>query len=1199
VDEFDELPDRAEKKARKRRGVPERLEARALVARTTWLFRPLVTGPKGIHAVSPTSPSERLLVDADLIGRTNWALLRAEEKKSRIDVLVKSEGGYAAWRARIEARLQVVTAAMKALEREPHDPEALAIEEACRWLGEDRARPSRAVSNARLAAHVTSERAPGRSASAVLLGQRRASCPIPPELESFAACGRALRTWALDDLFEVARAIGIRPLVALARKYPAIDARAAGAASVDLARNRPDASLAGFLEGLAEIVGAIRDEEPEFARRRGRIVHLVHRAFDALPDAASAPDQADPFSSQILTELKHEAPFLAHAHKPGDPFAMIDAACQWFLGFPLPDRIIRDVFQPHPWRRPNTVEEIRTKVTDAIAHIERSVPRIEDTIDRFVRIAAEVAKTGDPAETSQKLADWIRTCVEVCSSGSTRREPLELAAKSIEAVLGNAHPSQWSKDQFIRLLGEFGDRLLARALAQTVARDIANATTADALTDALTGKKAAAPIHLLGYLGHLSRAQLEMMITCDLLSAYPIMIQDQPRRAGLLVDLIARNRSRIDLLADAPYTLSRLFKADDDGLVALIIEWFDGAVEIERIAWRSAAKFIDAILPYRHEDDAKAEPRYEPFLAKQFSLVRWLAKTAFGDTPAERATFRDDQWFTAELKVLEIAWLWARAGHADVDACARHVLGFLRRTDHSSITDPELRLVVAFAAGDPRRIPPLLDRKPLPVEQAAAAQKGWDVLEHHPALRAFLTRAAAKKEHVPTIHRLLAALALTVRLPGRDRLMKKLRALKDAAREAPDTPSAIDALRAMRKLGGHDDLPQAVREILGRPERLEKELEGLRRQPRDEKRAARIQKLEAELADRPGLDAWIHRDLSKALERHLDAAGLEAFEALIQEAVGGHWRAVVAGVVPEAADHPDWMNALHLMLTIRSNRRLLKQLLRAEARGTPNSFRAHPSNVRFLEAMEEKGIDTTAWCRSRTLALEVRGERIEAYTEDQPLRIFQMGNIFGTCLSAGAVNAFSCVANAVEINKRVLYVRDAKDRILARKLIVLFPNGQLAGYRSYGAGLDWDHPDVDRPWLKIILDLLCLEIAVESNARLVGEEEPQGTAELFAKWYDDGTEPFDPWIVRGGASPPSRLFVLEQLKSRLETDLGGQRDAAEWLRALLWLREDAVALVEDGAVQARIGPHGVDFLRRHGDSAALSRLLTQPVVHRA
>ena len=52
--------------------------------------------------------------------------------------------------------------------------------------------------------------------------------------------------------------------------------------------------------------------------------------------------------------------------------------------------------------------------------------------------------------------------------------------------------------------------------------------------------------------------------------------------------------------------------------------------------------------------------------------------------------------------------------------------------------------------------------------------------------------------------------------------------------------------------------------------------------------------------------------------------------------------------------------------------------------------------------------------------------------ERDPLSILQLGNYFDTCLSFGAFNAFSTVANACELNKRVVYAVDDRGFVLVR-----------------------------------------------------------------------------------------------------------------------------------------------------------------------
>jgi hypothetical protein len=140
--------------------------------------------------------------------------------------------------------------------------------------------------------------------------------------------------------------------------------------------------------------------------------------------------------------------------------------------------------------------------------------------------------------------------------------------------------------------------------------------------------------------------------------------------------------------------------------------------------------------------------------------------------------------------------------------------------------------------------------------------------------------------------------------------------------------------------------------------------------------------------------------------------------------------------------------------------------------------------------------------------------------ETDPLHVLQMGNYFGTCLSEGDFNAFATIANAVELNKRVVYVYDARRAVVGRKLVVMTRRGQLLGFRTYGAlpGRDAAGADGNGARLKVFLDEFCRGLARRCGATLHPYPDcPQPQIEedfkslaLFAKWYNDGPEAFGP-----------------------------------------------------------------------------------------
>ena len=160
------------------------------------------------------------------------------------------------------------------------------------------------------------------------------------------------------------------------------------------------------------------------------------------------------------------------------------------------------------------------------------------------------------------------------------------------------------------------------------------------------------------------------------------------------------------------------------------------------------------------------------------------------------------------------------------------------------------------------------------------------------------------------------------------------------------------------------------------------------------------------------------------------------------------------------------------------------------------------------------------------------------------------------------------MTNAVEANKKVLYLRDSRGRIIGRKLIVLSRKGALVGYRSYGSGA-WRVCGLERPWVKIVFDLFCREIVDIIGARYPTDEEEdryqiyEGDEDLilFGEWYNDGSEPVDLWVrnLEGDGFAPDDACVdnlCRYLARQIEQGRGEDRPA-EILRAVLWLGDAA------------------------------------------
>ncbi|MBC8076010.1 MAG: hypothetical protein H7Y32_08045, partial [Chloroflexales bacterium] len=222
--------------------------------------------------------------------------------------------------------------------------------------------------------------------------------------------------------------------------------------------------------------------------------------------------------------------------------------------------------------------------------------------------------------------------------------------------------------------------------------------------------------------------------------------------------------------------------------------------------------------------------------------------------------------------------------------------------------------------------------------------------------------------------------------------------------------------------------------------------------------------------------------------------------------------ALLAGPLPaDLVLNDDLLNATLLANDITSNRKLLLRLLRAHLAGDAGWRERHPSNAAFLQLLVQRGVDQRLWLAEQPRAFRlpaVAGGRVRLHAEQNPLRILQMGNYSDTCLSFGGVNAFSAVANACELNKRVIYAADGAGRIVGRQLVALNADGALVGFHVY-TNLP-DHASASA--LRAVFRRYAALFALRCGLPLADDG---STPVLFAeRWYDDGIVP---WDEEGGA----------------------------------------------------------------------------------
>jgi len=330
-------------------------------------------------------------------------------------------------------------------------------------------------------------------------------------------------------------------------------------------------------------------------------------------------------------------------------------------------------------------------------------------------------------------------------------------------------------------------------------------------------------------------------------------------------------------------------------------------------------------------------------------------------------------------------------------------------------------------------------------------------------------------------------------------------------------------------------LPKSISKAIDYENNLKRQLEQLEilktQSDKDPKEIEnRISNLTKQLDDKERLERECLKALKKAITKLLREyrysfaihAVNELYTETIRSYLGDSEETLKA--VQKASD--DLMNAIWISSDAESNNRIGRKIVLKTLQGDDNWYLRHGSNQRFLSQMKELGIDSSRWLEGHSV--QISG--LQVYTEDDPLKVMQMGNYFDTCLSRGKSNQHSTIANAVDVNKKVIYIKDKKNNIVGRKLIGLTSEGKIVGFRSYGSAKGNDGVNIRR-----VFEKFCLEFAEGCRTTLANLNRP---ATLVAKsWYDDGLENFSMVTLRIAKSkiksndPETRLAGFRKLNS--------------------------------------------------------------------
>ncbi|MEJ7735393.1 MAG: hypothetical protein WKG00_40180 [Polyangiaceae bacterium] len=266
-----------------------------------------------------------------------------------------------------------------------------------------------------------------------------------------------------------------------------------------------------------------------------------------------------------------------------------------------------------------------------------------------------------------------------------------------------------------------------------------------------------------------------------------------------------------------------------------------------------------------------------------------------------------------------------------------------------------------------------------------------------------------------------------------------------------------------------------------------------------------------------------------------------------------------------------WRAALRYQLIAEDNRGLLDWLLRAAASSPGRDLALRLPRAAAWGEQARRRFDVDAFRAPRRRQLTLDGATYVVATEQDPVEVLRMGMPFETCLGLEeGCNAGATVTNALEPNKRVLYVRDAAGAIVGRKLIAVSGRYELIGYNFY-CSLDKARADA----LEVEVDALCRQIAAAARLPVSDSGEPEKVLGGF--WYDDGARAFNlaPAAVTEGYCaylgrplPEHRSDMLDEARGWAAIERGDVDEALSMLSS--WPHGPAHDALGAGVV-ARIG----------------------------
>jgi len=323
-------------------------------------------------------------------------------------------------------------------------------------------------------------------------------------------------------------------------------------------------------------------------------------------------------------------------------------------------------------------------------------------------------------------------------------------------------------------------------------------------------------------------------------------------------------------------------------------------------------------------------------------------------------------------------------------------------------------------------------------------------------------------------------------------------------REIPrDLRSWLRRLTYFQRLAGAEvRIPSSLKKLLEGPKRAQKEREHLTKLEDsgvlNHKQSCRLNSLREKPFDQQRFE-------KQAILLTMELCVLSAIESLrtlMSEGVKQVWTEVAGTELP--ADWSEQRCEEFAKWAVRMEpcqKGLLRDVMSVWTRYGSQGKSKLPWNSKWIEQQRSAGFRIDHWLQPETSHFDVGGNQYRIEVAHDPFQVFLMGTLFSTCLAQDGCNEMSVLANAAHANKQVIYVRDDKNKVVARKLIAMSRENGLLGYNLYVQSNVFE-TDKDLEQLKLKVLSYCNQIAIQVGLKLSNDGSPMGLGHF---WYDDDT----------------------------------------------------------------------------------------------